>query len=166
MLTPARSVLDSAMASRTTFGGAAAVVAAVGIAHRTGSAGVAAGGLLVATWLLAGPVYAFALGQVLFGALHPDPLGAGIESLRFQTAAAQAGLFGVLVAPGLRTAPVRTVAAFTVSGAGLVGVVTGVRDVTGRLWPAMVALGTAVAICAYALHRYQLVSFDLVEADA
>lgn len=151
--------LEATTDTRTKFGGVAAVLSAVGIALGGGLGAVAGSALLVAAWLLVDRVYAFALGQVLFVAIMPDPTP-------LQLAVVQAGLFGLLVAPGLRDVPSRTLGAFAVSSAGLIGVVAGVRDVTGQLWPAVVALGATVTLCGYVLHRYQLVTLDLVEADA
>lgn len=104
-------------------------------------------------------VYAFALGQVLLVGFVPT-------LTRLQIAAAQAGLILLLVAPGLRDAPLRTLGAFAVTGGGLFGVAAGVHDVTGHLWLATVALVATVALFGYGLHRYQLVELDLVEADA
>jgi hypothetical protein len=150
--------LESTVATRTKFGGVAAVVAAAGIALFGGLWGVAAGVLLVGAWALGGHVYAFALGQVLIVAIWSDPT-------LLRVTVAQAGLFGLLVAPGLGDVPTRTVGAFVVASAGLIGVVAGVRDVTGHFWVAMVALGATVAICGYTLHRYQLVTLGLVEGD-
>lgn len=150
--------LDATAETRTKFGGSAAVVAAVGFWLSAGPAGIVAGALVVGTWALVDYVYAFALGQVLFVALAQTPV-------RPASAVAQVGLFGVLLAPSVREAPLRTLGAFAVSAAGLVGVVAGLRDVSGHLWPAMVALGVTVAFCSYGLHRYQLVTLDLVEAD-
>lgn len=146
---------------RTPASGVAALVAAGALVAGIGTtnASVAAGALALATWALAGPVYAFAFGQILFAALAPDP-----SNLEF--AVAQAGLFGLLAVPAGRDAPVRTVGAFAVASAGLVGVGAGVRDATGELWPAALAVGGAVALVAYGLHRYELVVLDLVEADA
>lgn len=151
--------LEVATDTRTKFGGVAAVLSAAGIALGGGLGDVAGSALLVVAWVLVDRVYAFALGQVLFVAISPDPTP-------LQVGVTQAGLFGILVAPGLRDAPIRTLGAFAVASAGLVGVVAGVHDVTGQLWPAVVALGATVALCGYVLHRYQLVTLGLVEVDA
>ncbi|NEU58118.1 hypothetical protein [Halorussus sp. MSC15.2] len=150
-----------AIESRTTATGVAALLAGVALVAGIGttSAGIAAGALVVGTWALAGPVYAFAFGQILFAAFAPAPTGV-------ELAVAQAGLFGLLAVPVNRDAPLRTVGAFVVASAGLVGVGAGVRDATGELWPAALAVGAAVALVAYGLHRYELVVLDLVEADA
>lgn len=101
-------------------------------------------------------MYGFALGQILFVALAPD-------LTLVQTAAVQIGLFGLLVAPGVRDAPIRTVGSYVVALAGLVGVVASVRDTTGELWLAALALSGVVALVSYALHRYELVTLDLVD---
>ncbi|MFC4451591.1 hypothetical protein [Halorussus aquaticus] len=147
--------------TRTRATGVAALLAAGALVAGIGtdSAGLAAGALVAGAWALAGPVYAFAFGQILFAAFAPDPTG-------LELAVAQVGLFGFLAVPANRWAPLRTVGAFVVASAGLVGVGAGVRDVTGELWPAALAVGAAVALVAYGLHRYELVVLDLVEADA
>ncbi|MFC7079071.1 hypothetical protein [Halorussus caseinilyticus] len=169
---------DSASEHRTPASGVATLVAAGALAVSIGTmnGGVAAGGgvagglasgglaaplasgALVLAWALAGPVYAFALGQILFAALAPSPTAAAVGT-------AQAGLFALLAVPVGRNATLRTVGAFLVASAGLVGVGAGVRDVTGDLWPAALAVALAVALVSYALHRYELVALDLVEAD-
>lgn len=112
----------------------------------------------VRSWAFAGSLYGFALGQILFVALDPD-------LTLVQTAAVQIGLFGLLVAPGVRDAPIRTLVPYVVAVAGLVGVVASVRDTAGELWMAALALSGVVALASYGFHRYELVTLDLVEAD-
>ncbi|WP_137286108.1 hypothetical protein [Halorussus salinisoli] len=172
--------LSSVAETRTPASGVAALVAAVALVVSVGltngsvaagsiavgeravsitAGGVAAGGLVLGTWALAGPVYAFAFGQILFAALAPSPSGV-------EVGVAQVGLFGLLAVPVGRDAARETVGGFVVASAGLVGLGAGVHDATGELWPAALAVAGAVAVVSYALHRYELVVLDLMEAEA
>lgn len=106
-------------------------------------------------------VYVFALAQILAATLASD-LGRG------RLLALQLGLFGLLGLAAVRGVPnrTRTLAVYVLTVVGLVGALAGVRDLTGELWAAVLALGGLTALVSYGLHRYELVVLDLVEGDA
>lgn len=144
---------------RTQLAAAGALLAAAGFAL-AGGPRAAIGGLgVVAAWAVAGHVYGFAVGQLLFVTLLEPAIDPRLGAI-------QLGLVGLLLAPSLAASPRRAVGAFAVAGAGLVGVVAGVRDVAGALWPAMVALAATVALVGYVIHRYQLLTLGVVGVES
>jgi membrane associated rhomboid family serine protease len=111
--------------------------------------------------LLVGAVYVFALGQIL-----SVTLASGLGRGPFH--ALQLALFGLLGAAAVRgvSSRTRTLGVYGLAVVGLVGALAGVRDLTGDLWAAVLALGALTALVSYGLHRYELVLLDLVEGDA
>ena len=111
--------------------------------------------------LFVAAVYVFALGQILSVTLASD-IGRG------PLLALQLGLFGLLGVAAVWGIPsrTRTLAVYVLTVMGLVGALAGVRDLTGELWTAVLALGVLTALVSYGLHRYELVTLDLVGADA
>lgn len=157
------------------LGAASAVVASVGLVALAGLPGVVAAAALVAAWVLLPASYAFALGQVALVALAP---GGGLLGV----AVAEAGLLGVLLAPATTLPepgpPVALAVAWALGGVALAWASAGGTGGTAGTagagtvgagvlapWQAGFALIAVTALAAYGLHRYQLVSLGLVEAD-
>ncbi|WP_122088202.1 hypothetical protein [Halalkalicoccus subterraneus] len=134
---------------------AAAGFALLGDFAPIGIAGGVAIGLL---WLTLPVIYAVALGHLLVVALTVD----GFETLAI--AVAELGLFGMLVAAIPTFYDRGAVTSMTVFVFGLFVFVFGIAFVSSEaLWIGALALVVVGALVAYGMHRYELVSLDLVE---
>jgi hypothetical protein len=118
--------------------------------------GIVGGALLVLAVVLPVPS-AVALGHVLFVALNPDGLAP------VAVVAVEAGLLTALVNAGPTQA--RDVFTALVGISIVVGVVWASLRWGASPWSGVGVLAFLVALGSYGLHRYELVRFDLVEAD-
>lgn len=143
---------------RTQFGGVAAFAVAVALVAFGGLPGVAGAALVVGTWYLLGPTFAFAAGHVaVVSLLGEAPLLAvgGIE----------VGLLAVLLSPatGLDAplGPVLVALASLALGGGAAWATA--RGVVGPTLAAA-ALTATLLLAGYGLHRWQLVDLGLVSS--
>lgn len=136
----------------------AVAAASAALSYVLGGFGLAVGVAVAVALVVGSPVYAYAVGQLLFVLLATTGFGdvpvAGVV-------VAQVGL-GTLFAAALVDAwPARTaagaVAVFAVAAVGL-----GAVHALDPLWQGLAVLAGLYALLAYTLHRYELVSLDLV----
>jgi len=132
------------------------LVAASALAVTADQYGAVGGALLVLAVVLPVPS-AVALGHVLLVALNPDGL------TPVAVVAVETGLLAALVGAG----PTQARDVFTaLAGIGLVvGAVWANLRSGASPWISIGVLAFLVALGSYGLHRYELVRFDLVEAD-
>lgn len=124
--------------------------------YATGPVGLAIAALTAGAWALAPVPYALAAGHVALVALGPggfDPVGVAVV---------EAGFLAVLVAALAREPAPR--AALATAGLALLatGVVAWAALATGSLWAVAGTILLTLATIGYAIHRYQLVRFDLL----
>ncbi|WP_227379417.1 hypothetical protein [Haladaptatus halobius] len=137
---------------RTTIGGGGAFAAALALAAFHGSPGLAAGAALLAAWYVLAPMYAFAFGHVVLGALFPDGIGA------VQFAIVELGLLGVLIEPAIRFDRRRLLTGLVGGCFLLLGaLVWATHRWSGVTWHAALVLVGTVALFAYGIHRYDSV---------
>lgn len=122
--------------------------------------GVASAAAIALVWFAFPVVYTVALGHVLVAALTVD----GFSTLAIVTV--ELGLFGMI----LTTAPTLydrgTVTSMTVFMLGLFVFVFGIAFVTSEaLWIGALALLVVGALASYGIHRYELVTLDLLEGS-
>ncbi|WP_162991422.1 hypothetical protein [Halostella salina] len=141
------------------FASLACVILAAGVmGAAAGPAGIVGGVLLALAAALPVP-YAVAIGHVLLAALSPA-VGLGV------LVAVEAALLVALVTgggAGSRSLGDAVTTLLCIGGA--VGIVLLALGRGSSLGITALVLATLVALGAYGLHRYELVLFDLVEAD-
>lgn len=145
---------------RTQFGGVAAFAVGVALVAFAGAPGLAGAALVVGTWYLLGPTYAFASGHVAVVGLLGD---AGLLAV----GAVEVGLLAVLLSPAVTLdhplGPALVLLGALALGGGAAW--ASARDLVGPV-AAAVALTATLWLAGYGLHRWQLVSLGLVdEAD-
>ncbi|ADB60099.1 hypothetical protein Htur_1208 [Haloterrigena turkmenica DSM 5511] len=135
--------------------GALAVLTAA-LALLAGPTGAVAGFATALTWYGLGTPYALAAGHVVLAAAFPD--GIGLETFLLVELAFVAVLLAAVVrtSTALRDAAVVLASAIAFVGTGWI-----VAD-SRSVWTAAGTLLLVVALAAYALHRYELVSLGLV----
>lgn len=140
--------------------GVGVVATLVGFALVGGPPGLVVAGIVVTTRYLVGRVYGFAVGQLALATLAGSPTPASLVI-------AELGLFAFLAAalaePG---SPYRNGASFVIAVVVVSGTAGAVMAWTGSTAAAALAVITVVAVLSYVLHRYELVSLDLVEDPA
>ena len=147
---------------RLALDGLAIAAATAALWYVLGPIGLGVGGAVAVTLVLVSPVYAFAVGQFLFALL-----GATLYDAVPSTGVlvGQAGLAALLVAALLDRWPRRS-AAVAVGVFAVAAVGFGAAAALEPLWHGVVVVGVIYAVLAYTLHRYELVTLDLVgEAD-
>lgn len=123
-----------------------------------GPAGLLAGAVLVAAWLLAPPVFLVAFGHVLVAALLAP--GGSVSSVLGIEAALGLVLLGDLVST---RAPLPSFALALGCLAGFaMAVLLAVRWLDA-VWHVTALLAVAVAFSTYALHRYTVVRFEATD---
>lgn len=120
--------------------------------------GLLAGAAVVAAWLLAPPVFALALGQLLFAAVLPADASLTVIAV---VEAPLLVLFLVDVAD--RRAPLRTVGGGAVTLAAFAGLAVAGVHWLARLRHAAALLVCVAAVVGYALHRYTVVVFEFTD---
>ena len=131
-----------------------------------GGYGLVVAGAVAVVWLVSSPVYAYAVGQLLFVLLVIDGHGlVGSEPLiglvDIEPLIGQLALALVLVSQFVSrrlSATLLAVATFAVAGGGVVAIAA-----VEPLWLAAVGLALAYGLVAYGIHRYELVTLGLVE---
>jgi hypothetical protein len=113
----------------------------------------------LALWTLAAPIGGFAVTQLGIATIAPE---APLATLVLLEVGPTILLLALLTEHGLSLHMLGMAVAFTLALAGvtLAGFVYG-----GSLLAAGVALLIAVALCSYELHRYELVTLDLVDGE-
>lgn len=145
---------------RTQFGAVAAFAVGVALVAFAGPLGLAGAAVVVGTWYLLGPTYAFGAGHVAVVGLLGD---AGLLAV----GAVEVGLLAVLLSPALTVenplGPALVALASLALGGGAAW-----ATARGLLAPlaVAVALTATLWLAGYGLHRWQLVDLGLVgEAD-
>ncbi|NHN46430.1 hypothetical protein G9464_02285 [Halostella sp. JP-L12] len=141
---------------------ASGLVGVVGLCVAAATLGLTAegyGAVLLGLSLMLPAPYAVAIGHVLLVALSPD----GIDQVAFVVT--EAGLLATLIDAGVARVSGRDLIV-TLVGVGIsIGSVWIALAGTRSLWTGVAVLAIIMAFGSYGLHRYQLVEFDLVEAN-
>lgn len=147
---------------RLVLDGFAVAGATAALWYVLGPVGLALAAVVAVVLAVGSAVYAFAVGQLLFVLLATTVFGdVPAEGLLV----AQVGLAAILFAALVGRWPLRTAAlagvTFAVAAAGFASL-----SALEPLWHGVAVLAVLYAFLAYTLHRYELVSLDLVgEAD-
>lgn len=147
---------------RLALDGLAIAGATAALWYVLGPIGLGVAGVVAVTLVVVSPVYAFAVGQLLFvllaAALYGEVPATGVL-------VAEAGLAAILVAALLDHWP-RWSAAVAVGVFAVAAVGFGSASALEPLWHGAAVVAVIYAGLAYTLHRYELVSLGLVgEAD-
>lgn len=144
---------------RLALDGLAVAATTAALWYVLGPVGLAVAAVVAVVLVAGSAIYAFAVGQLLFVLLATSVFGdVPLEGLL----AAQAGLAAILLAALVGHRPRRTAApaavAFVVAGAGFASL-----HALEPLWLGVAVLAVLYAVLAYTLHRFELVTLDLVE---
>lgn len=155
MSTPLSTNVSTAV--RSPLGGVGALVTAGALVLIAGPLGIAAGIGLFVSWAASPGIYAFALGQILFAVLVPEPTG-------IQLGVVEGGLLVLLIGSTddrIVSTTVLTTGAFVL----LFTIIFATREWWDGLWPAALTLVATVGLLGYVMHRFELVRLGLVEGS-
>lgn len=147
---------------RLAFDGLAVAATTAALWYVLGSVGLALAVVVAVVLVVGSPVYAFAVGELLFVLLATTAFGdIPVEGLVVAQAALGALLLAALVGHWPRRTAVTAAVAFVVTALGF-----GSLYALEPLWLGVAVLAGLYAFLAYTLHRYELVRLALVqEAD-
>ncbi len=113
--------------------------------------------VLVPVWFFLSSIYVVALGHVLLAAFATEPTVITVLAIEL-------GLFIMLAdAASVHSRPGTLFSTTVFAAAGLVLLVAMLLVLDGRLWVSAVALLVTLTVFAYGLHRYELVTLEMID---